>query len=532
MTKSLSELMFAASLLAAVCGCAQTRGNRVAVTSNKPVETQSALSEDRADPTIKRRPQRLDDSDSLESGLLLVSSDEPIEQGPTEAEPMATDENVTEGPNFDATKVSLTLADLEAIALEFNPTLSQANAAVDQERGVYRQAGLYPNPQLGYLNSTANQSAPKQSNGVFLSQEIVTAHKLSLAQQSSAAAIKQLQWDQEAQRMRVLNDLKIRYYEVLGAQRAVEETERLEKLAVETLATAERLFEAKTISRPDVLQANVQLQTTRISLAEARHRYDAAWEQLTTMLGVPDMQPAPLVGDLEGKLPVLDQEVCWQRLLSESPQMRASEAELDQGWADLRAARAQAVPNITLQTVTDYDRITHSTTISTLVALPVPLHNRNQGNIDKAAADIRVDQAEISRVQLVLRDQLADSFRRYNSSRDQAERLGESILPDAEETLKLTKQALEGGELSFRDVLLAQQTYVESRLAYIEALTESRKVAAEIDGLQLTGGLNPAAIGSAIQSQAGGAAQRQRALLNEVKDRAAKQLLPAAQIGQ
>ena len=68
-------------------------------------------------------------------------------------------------------------------------------------------------------------------------------------------------------------------------------------------------------------------------------------------------------------------------------------------------------------------------------------------------------------------------------------------------------------------------------MAYVESLTELYKVVAEIDGLQLTGGLKPAAIGSAIQTQPGGSSQRQRALLNEVSDRVSKQLLPAAQIG-
>ena len=44
----------------------------------------------------------------------------------------------------------------------------------------------------------------------------------------------------------------------------------------------------------------------------------------------------------------------------------------------------------------------------------------------------------------------------------------------------------------------------EVNLAYVDALTELSKVSIEIDGLQLTGGLNPAAIGMAIQSQPGG----------------------------
>jgi cobalt-zinc-cadmium efflux system outer membrane protein len=110
--------------------------------------------------------------------------------------------------------------------------------------------------------------------------------------------------------------------------------------------------------------------------------------------------------------------------------------------------------------------------------------------------------------------------------------LRESLLPDAEESLKLSQKSFVAGEVSFREVLFAQQAYGEARLAQIEAMTELQKVAAEIEGLQLTGGLNPAAIGSAIQSAPGGGGSRQRALLNEVKDKASKQLLPAAQISQ
>jgi cobalt-zinc-cadmium efflux system outer membrane protein len=205
---------------------------------------------------------------------------------------------------------------------------------------------------------------------------------------------------------------------------------------------------------------------------------------------------------------------------------------VDHAHAELRLARAQAVPNVTLQTVAEYDRSSQSSTVSTLVALPVPIYNRNQGNISRAAADIRGAQAEIHRVQLVLRDQLSESFRRYQSNRRQVERFRDSILPNSKENLELTTEGYNAGEFSFLQVLVARQTYFESNLAYVEALTEFRKVVAEIEGLQLTGGLNPASIGTAIQTQPGGGAQRQRALLNQVQQGSARQLLPAAQIGR
>ena len=427
---------------------------------------------------------------------------------------------------------TLSLVQLEALALQNNPTLAQAYAGVSVQQGEYLQAGLYPNPQVGYLNGSASNPAVKQSNGVFLSQEFVTARKLELDQHASAQEIKRLEWDREAQCMRVLNDLRIRYYELLGAQEGVEVARNIVRIAEESLRVTERLLEAKQGTRTDMLQARVQLETLKLNLEEAEFRHAAAWEQLATIIGVPAVQRAPLQGSLTDGIPDLEFDVCWQELQSRSPQLRAAESELDHGWAMYSLSRAQVVPNVTIQSVVEYDRATQATTASTLVALPLPVFNRNQGNIDKALADIQVDQTEISRVQLVLRDQLADSFRRYQTSRRQTERLRQTIVPSAEESLKLAMQLHSAGETSFGPVLLSQQTLFESQVAYVEAMTELHKVVIEIQGLQLTGGLNPAAIGSAIQNQPGTAGQRQRALLKEVQDKASKQLLPAAQIGQ
>jgi hypothetical protein len=84
-------------------------------------------------------------------------------------------------PAAAAVGADLTLADLEAMAFGDNPTLPQAAAAIDQERGVWQQAGLYPNPQIGYLRTDASRADQSRTDGMFLSQEIVTAHKRQLA---------------------------------------------------------------------------------------------------------------------------------------------------------------------------------------------------------------------------------------------------------------------------------------------------------------------------------------------------------------
>jgi cobalt-zinc-cadmium efflux system outer membrane protein len=457
--------------------------------------------------------------------VVQVAHQEPVPAAPADQETEAAPVPTSVGRR-------ISLSELQDIALQWNPTLAQAAAGVESERGSYQQVGLYPNPQVGYLNNSASPSSAVQSNGVFLSQEFVTANKLKLARVWEGHELNRIGWEAEAQRIRVLNDLEIRYYEVLGAQQTVFAAQTLEKVAERGLTTAETLFENKEGAKGDVLQATIQLETVRVNKEDALYRHHAAWQQLANVVGDPGLQPALLDGTLEGDVPTLDFEQSLEELLANSPQITSSQAALDHARAEWQLARAQAIPNVTLQVVLERDNATKSTQASTLVALPVPLFNRNQGNVYRTMADIRAAEAEISRVKLVLRDLLAESFRRYRVNRLQVERFRDKILPAAEENMELASVGYQSGERSFLEVLTARQTYFQAKLAYVESWTELRKAIVEIEGLQLTGGLNPAEIGAAIQAVPGGGAQRQRALLNKIEEAAARQLLPAAQLGR
>lgn len=419
---------------------------------------------------------------------------------------------------------TLTLADLEVIAARSNPTLKQASAAVDQTRGNFIQSGLYPNPQVGYLRTDADRSGQAQSQGLFVGQEIVTAGKRQKAQAVHSAEVQQLSWQYQAQSQRVLNDVRIRYYDVLGAEQSVKMAEKLVTVAEEGLETTETLFEARQASRADVLQARIQLKTVRLTLRESGIRYQTAWKQLTHVMGTPDLAVATLDGRIDGEVPERDFDSAYAALLSGSPQVRAAETRIRHARAELVSEQAQVVPNLTLQVVAERDQINEFNSVNTFVSVPVPVFNRNQGNIYHAQADLREACREVDRTKLALRDTLAEAFQRYETAKAGVESLRDEILPDAKENLEVTIAGYKSGEISILQVLTARQTWFENSLAYIQAWTEMRKVVTEIDGLLLTGALNPAELGTALQ----GTGLRQQGLLNQLQDRSTQSILPAA----
>jgi cobalt-zinc-cadmium efflux system outer membrane protein len=184
----------------------------------------------------------------------------------------------------------------------------------------------------------------------------------------------------------------------------------------------------------------------------------------------------------------------------------------------LKLTRVQVIPNLNVQVVAQRDSTEKYSSVSTFVGLPIPFFNRNQGNILSAEGRLVQQRKEFERIQLALVDQLAGSYRQYQSLRHQAEQLKKEILPRAKENLDLTVQAYKAGRFDFSRVLTARQLYFQSSLTYIDALTEFRKTAIEIAGLQLTGGLNPAEAGTALQATGVGGAGVRSILLQQLQE--------------
>jgi cobalt-zinc-cadmium efflux system outer membrane protein len=425
----------------------------------------------------------------------------------------------------------LTVDHFERLALVHNPTIGSASAIVMQQQGLYKQAGLYPNPTVGYVRSDPDQSGHSQTQGVFASQDIVTGGKLRLARASARLDVEQSVWQLDAQQARVVNDVRIRFFEALGAQHAVQAAMDLEEIAVEGVKIAEKLLAAKVGTRPDVLQAEIQLSVVRASLRDARLRHDSAWRQLLAVAGVKDIPPSLLAGDLEGDMPALEWDSLAQQLVASSPLLRAQQAQIAAAEYELKLARVQVIPNLNVQVVAQRDSTERFSSGNLFVGMPLPVFNRNQGNILTAEGRLIQQRREYERIQLALVDQLAGSYRQYQTLRHQAEQLKKEILPRAKENLDLTAQGYKIGRFDFARVLTARQLYFQSNLAYIDSLTEFRKTAIEIAGLQLTGGLNPPEAGTALQATSpGGQSAVRGALLQQLQEQrnSASQTRPGA----
>src|ERR1700716_2514533 len=137
----------------------------------------------------------------------------------------------------------MTLEELQRMALASNPTLGQAKAGVAAATGRALQAGLWPNPTVGYIGEEIRGgSYGGGQHGVFIQQNVLLGSKLGLDRKVRAEEKKQAVVETEEQRLRVENGVRIAFYQSLAAQLMLETRKALSTLAKDAADTTQQLF--------------------------------------------------------------------------------------------------------------------------------------------------------------------------------------------------------------------------------------------------------------------------------------------------
>jgi cobalt-zinc-cadmium efflux system outer membrane protein len=384
----------------------------------------------------------------------------------------------------------LTLADLEQMALQGNPTLAQAAAAVGVSRGRALQAGLYPNPIVGYRGENIGiEGSAGEFQGGFVQQTIVTAGKLRLSRAKYNQEAVEAEWLALGQQYRVLNGVRLRFWELVALQATIELDQSLLANAEEALRTTREMFNTGQANRADVLLAEVRLDDARIALLTARNQYPAMWLHLAALVGAPQLPQGSLTGQLDQIGPPLDCDRALSRLLAESPELQAAQAHAARDQITVRRERVQPIPNIVVQGAAGYSFETRNAVATAQVGVNLPLFNRNQGTIQEAEADLARSQAEVVRVELSLRQRLADAFNLYLTAQQTAQLYRDGIIPKAAEAYEVQLDMYRKRRTPWREVVMLQRNLLDVKVMYTRSLLQLHKAEVEITGLLLVDGL-------------------------------------------
>lgn len=392
-----------------------------------------------------------------------------------------------------AAEKPLRLEDLEEMALRNNPSLAQAGASVRAAQAFRRQAGLYPNPTVGYTGDEINRGSVFNygEHGVFVEQRVLTAGKRGIARRLAEQDVLQTQAESEAQRQRVLNAVRSLYYQALGEQRLIEVRSQLAAIARRAVQTTRELQNVGQADRPDFLAVDIEAQRLELGLITARNAWDRTWRQLGAVTGNSELGPTALEGNIE-EIPKLAFDQALQKILAESPELRIAQAGTARSELAVSQARAAVVPDLFFRGGMHYNKerleINNRPVgwqSSAEVGVQIPIFNRHQGTIAAARAEAERAGLAVERTRLGLRSRLASVYREYQDAVAAAERYRTQMIPKAQEAYDLYLQGFRRMAAAYPQVIIAQRNLFQLQEDYVATLVTAWQRTVEIQGLLL-----------------------------------------------
>ncbi len=392
----------------------------------------------------------------------------------------------------------LRLEELELMALRNNPTLAQGEAAVRAADGRRRQAGMMPNPIVGYSADNVSVRKPSETTEhlFFVEQTIPLGGKLSKSRRVAASERDAAEADALAQRQRVLNAVRTLYFEALGAERLVELRTDLARLAREAVGITRELYNVGQADRPDLLEIGIEAERADIERLRAENEREEAWSLLAATVGNPALPRARLEGNLEEGVSLPAEADMLSVIMRDSPEVRAVGARVERARAALARARAERAPDLFVRGGVGYnqerDDAFNGGRVGTVVAgeigVRLPLWNRNGGGIAAAEAELAIAEGETARLGLVLRSRLASELRVQRNARQVAEKYRTQVIPAARAAYEMYLGNFRQMAASYPQVLISQRTLFQVQVEYGRSLVELRRSLISLRGFLLAGG--------------------------------------------
>ena len=382
------------------------------------------------------------------------------------------------------------LADFETMALDRHPSLRMAAARINEARGDQRQAGLWPNPMVGYSGEEMGNRGTTGMQSGFVWQKIVMGRKLKLASQVAAGRVAEQQHLAKVSRTRVLNGVRVRYYDTLVAQQRVELTREMSQLGEELAQATARLVEAKQVSANSLLLSEISAEQGRAMLENSRNELIEARRLLAFSVGDIDLKVGELDGNVTADLPDMTWEDCRKLVLDDHPALAAARVRLSTAGEERNRQKRLVVPDIDLRVGVGHMDVTGSDVTSVRVGVPLPIFDRNQGGIARSEAELIRARFGVERLEIELHQRAAVAFREYSNARQQTRRYSAEILPRASRSLGLVRRGYSQGQVPYLELLVAQQKFIEVNLSYLSSIRKLREAVTVIRSQLLISGLH------------------------------------------
>ncbi|MDP2225756.1 TolC family protein [Nitrosomonas sp.] len=395
-------------------------------------------------------------------------------------------------------KNDLTLRHAISLALLQNPELAAFSKEMRALEGVTLQAGLLRNPELsvnvenigniqklrGDINAPESivQEVVQQVTTIRIGQLIELGGKRAARVSAALLGEELAAMDYETRRVEIIARVANVFTEVLAAQERLRLAEETRQVAQNVVNSVTERVRGGKVAPIEETRVRVGLSTTRIEYEQAQRDLTSARKRLALLWNNSSPQFSKALGNLETLIAPPNLQMLEERVLS-NPMAQRAMKNIEQRKALLEVEQTRRIPNLTVNAgVVNYALVGGNTAIAS-VMVPLPLFDRNQGNIKDAYQ--RVDKAmdEQATMELRLKTELTQSYEAMSAAWNEINILRDEILPGAKSAFHVMRRGYELGKFGLLELLDAQRVLFQNQVLYVRALANYQRLVNDIERL-------------------------------------------------
>ena len=370
--------------------------------------------------------------------------------------------------------------------LTYSPTIAIANTEIDVKQAGEYQARLLPNPEFAVEVDGADNIVRKRRNDndqeitYSLSQLIELGGKRLARKQIAAFQTSLAAYDMELVKLDLVNAATKAVIDVIAAQEYVKLAEEQLRIALEVHTTTSAKVQGGKISSLQERKAHLAHITASLNLEKAKRGLELAKKKLASLWGAacPDFDGVayPLFD-----LAHLDDLCVLIDLQSNSLDAMRWDLQIALAQQILIGEKAQRIPDVVV--TAGYYREDNEGGLLLGFSMPIPIFDRNQGNIIKAKQEINQFYEKKTEGMVQLKFDLEDAYNQLLTAYRQGVTYKENILASARSAFDAAKEEYTRGKNDYLELLDAQRTLFDIQEQYISTLVEYHQRKADVNRL-------------------------------------------------
>ena len=375
--------------------------------------------------------------------------------------------------------VKITLDDAIQLALKHNHNLLAAQTTIQQDEALETQANLRPNPSIFADWEYLPLFTPSSWSGSYLENQTEAdfglsylfergrkrQHRLQAAKDVTAQA-RSLVADNE----RTLTfNVASQFFNVQLAESTLELATKDVESFRKTVDISEFQWKAGGMSEGDFLMIKLQLLQYESDYQQAILAKDQGLDDLRNMLGY-DSVPADydVAGPFDYEPVSAKLEDLQMKALQSRPDLRAAQQGVTASTSQWELQKADGKVDVTGQA--NYSHVNSINTATVYVSVPLPIFNRNQGNIAQARYAITQTQEQERATSDQVMTDVHDAYAGLKENDSIVLLYVSGYLDAAVKDRDIEQFAYQHGGASLLDWLNAERNYRATELAYRQAL--------------------------------------------------------------